>query len=329
MTERYKVVITDFGSPENAIEAEVLQNSGLDIELVRLQAKTPDELFPHVVDAHGLIVQWVQITSDVINKLQNCKVISRYGIGVDMVDLSAAARCGIPVCNTPDYCIEEVSTHTIGFLLMLNRRMLPQHQYVVGGQWGTGKPSSDAPVRLSKQCIGVVGMGNIGRAVAERARCLGLRVLAYDPYLPEPAFAAVGAESLPLDDLLAMSDYVSIHTPLTDETRGLISTAQFARMKQSAFLINMARGPVVDQVALYEALTSKRIAGAALDVLSKEPPAADDPLLKLDNMIFTPHTSSWSAESLVQLRRETANHVVVALRGERPRSVVNRKELGW
>jgi D-3-phosphoglycerate dehydrogenase len=321
----FKVVITDFGSPENELEAEELQQSGLDIELVRLNAKTPQELVPHVLDADALIVQWCQIPRDLLSQMKRCQVISRYGIGVDMIDLAAAGEYGIPVCNTPDYCIDEVSTHTLTFLLMLNRQVLPQHQHVRAGKWGPPVPTP--PARLSTQTLGVIGMGNIGRVVVQKAAPFGLKMLVYDPYLSAEAASEAGVEKVDLPELLRRSDYVSLHCPLTDETRHLISTAQFQQMKPTAYLINMARGPIVDQVALVEALTSGTIAGAALDVFEKEPPAADEPLLRLDNVIFTPHLSSWSAQSFVQLRREVAKNVVTALRGEPLRPVVNRRFL--
>lgn len=326
---QYKVVITDFGSPENAFESEEIQQSGLDIELVRLNARASADLLPTVIDADGLVVQWVQITADVISRLEKCKVISRYGIGVDMIDLAAAGKRGIPVFNTPDYCIEEVSNHTIGFLLSLNRRLTAQQEFVRAGKWGSGPVSGGAPMRLSKQAVGIIGLGNIGSAVAAKAQCFGVRLLAFDPYSPAERFAALGAESCTLDELLAQSDYVLIHCPLNDETRGLIGAAQFERMKPTAYLINMARGPVVDQEALYHALTTGQIAGAALDVLAKEPPDPADPLLKLENVLITPHTSSWSVESSEQLRRSTVRHVIDVLNGKLPKSVVNRRELGW
>ena len=322
---QYKVVITDFGSPENELEANELRNSGLDIELVRLNAKTPEELLPHVADADGLIVQWTNISREVIQALQKCKVISRYGIGVDMIDLAAAGEHGIPVCNTPDYCIDEVSTHTLSFLLMLNRNIVAQDQHVRAGKWGS--PNPVPPSRLSTQTLGIIGMGNIGRVVVQKAKAFGLTILVFDPYLSAEKAAESGAEKVELDELLRRSDYVSIHCPLTEETRHLISTKQFQSMKPTGYLINMARGPIVDQAALYQALLNKTIAGAALDVFEKEPPPADEPLLKLDNVIFTPHLSSWSAESFVQLRRDVVNNIVVVLRGESPRAVVNRKFL--
>lgn len=322
---QYKVVITDFGDPDYSLEAEEIKASRLDVELVRIQASTPEELFPTVADADGLLVQWVKITRQVMEKLTRCKVISRYGIGVDMVDIAAATEHGIMVCNVPDYCIEEVSTHTIAFLLALNRHLMAHHAHVSSGKWG-GVPGG-APSRLSGQVFGVVGLGNIGREVARKAGCLGLKVVAYDPYFSPERGAALGVELLGLEELLGRSDYVSLHCPLTEETFHLIGPVQLTLMKPSAYLINMARGPVVDQPALYQALTTGIIKGAALDVLEQEPPAPDEPLLKLDNVIFTPHAASWTGESGQQLRRETARNVVAVLQGKLPRPIINRKGL--
>jgi D-3-phosphoglycerate dehydrogenase len=322
---QYKVVITDFGSPDNDLEAAELKNSGLDIELVRLNAKTPQELLPHVADADGIIVQWTNISREVIQALQKCKVISRYGIGVDMIDLAAAGEHGIPVCNTPDYCIDEVSTHTLSFLLMLNRNIAAQDQHVRAGKWGS--PNPVPPSRLSTQTLGIIGMGNIGRVVVQKAKPFVQKILVFDPYLSAEKAAESGAEKVDLHELLQRSDYVSIHCPLTDETRHLISTEQLKLMKPTAYLINMARGPIVDQKALYQALMDKTIAGAALDVFEQEPPPADEALLKLPNVLFTPHLSSWSAESFVQLRQDVAKNVVAVLQGQSPRSIVNRKFL--
>ena len=317
----FKIVITDFGIPDNELEDAELRESGLDYELVRLNAKTSAELVPHVRDADALIVQWVQINRAVIESLGQCRVISRYGIGVDMVDLEAATDHGIPVCNVPDFCIDEVSTHTLAFVLNLNRHIMGHHAHAASGQWA-GAPGG-APARLHGQTLGLVGLGKIGSAVARKAGALGLKLLAYDLY-PRPDLAKeLGVELASLDDVLRRSDYVSIHCPLTQETRHLIGTAQLEQMQPSAYLINMARGPIVDQAALYNALVNGAIAGAAVDVLEQEPPKPDDPLLKLPNIIITPHTSSWSAESIVQLRRGAAANVVRVLSGQPPRAVVN------
>jgi D-3-phosphoglycerate dehydrogenase / 2-oxoglutarate reductase len=323
---QFKVVITDFGDPDYSLEAEVFKASGLDIELVRLQARTPDELFPAVADAHALLVQWVKITPEVMPRLTRCKIISRYGIGVDMVDLPSATQHGILVCNVPDYCIEEVSTHTMAFILSLNRRILPFNAYVHSGKWGGGP--GGPPTRLTGQVLGIVGLGNIGREVARKASGLGLKLLGFDPYLDAARAADLGVELTGLEDLLRRADYVTLHCPLNDETRHLIGAAQLGWMKPTAYLLNMARGPVVDQPALVQALVSGTIKGAALDVLEQEPPAEDDPLFKLDNVIITPHVASWTVEAVEQLRIETARNVVTVLRGGLPKAIVNRKGLG-
>lgn len=326
----FKVVITDFGDPDHSLEAAVLHNSGLDINLVRLQTRDPDELIPHVADADALLVQWATINRKVIESMKKCKIISRFGIGVDMVDLQAAGEHGIPVANVPDFCMDEVSDSTIGFIYDLNRRTVFQDRWVRSGGWGTSRPLPYwPPERLPGQTLGIVGLGNIGRVVARKAGCLGLKLLGHDPFIDPERAAALDVELVPLEDLLRRSDYVTLHCPLNAETRGLIGEAQLALMKPTACLINMARGPVVVQSALYDALVNHTITAAALDVLEKEPPDPNDPLLQLDNVIITPHSSSGSRQAGSQLRRDTALNVVDMLSGKMPRSIVNLKALGW
>ena len=259
---QFKVVRTDFGAPDSDLEQAELRASGLDIQLVCLNTRVPDEIIPHVIDADGLLVGYAQIRRPVIERLERCRVISRYGIGVDMVDLQAATERGVLVCNVPDFCIDEVSTHTIAFLLCLNRHIHIHDRHVRSRQWAPfpGGP----PARLSGQVLGIIGLGNIGQATARKAQGVGLGVIAYDPYLLPEKARELGAELTSLEDLLRRSDYVSLHCPLTEETRHLIGEAQLELMKPSAFLINMARGPIVDQPALYQALVKGTIAGAAL-----------------------------------------------------------------
>jgi len=324
----YNIILTDFGEPDWDLESQVLRESGLEINLVRLQTRAPEQLIPQVAAADALIVQWASIDRRVIDALHHCKVISRYGIGVDMIDLEAASERGIIVANVHDYCIEEVSTQTIGFIIDLNRHTVRLNKHVRAGKWGSAPVPVGAPRRLKGQTLGIIGLGNIGRMAAQKAGGLGLKLLAYDPYAAPESLAGMDVELVGLEQLLRRSDYVSIHCPLVEETRKLIGAAQLAMMQPDAYLINMARGPIVDQAALYDALVNHRIAGAGLDVLEYEPPAPDEPLLKLENVIITPHTSSWSRESLIQLRRGTAQNVVDVLQDRLPRSVVNRKALG-
>ncbi len=305
-------------------------NSGLDINIVRLQTRDPEELIPHVTDADALIVQWATINRKVIESMTRCKIISRYGIGVDMVDLQAASEHCIPVANVADYCIEEVSNSTIGFIFDLSRRTVFLDRHVRSGGWGSSRLMPYwPPPRLRGQTLGIVGLGNIGRVVARKAGCLGLKLLGTDPYVQPDQVADLDVELVTLDELLRRSDFVTVHCPLVAETRGLIGAPQLALMKPTACLINMARGPIVVQSALYNSLVNHTITAAALDVLEQEPPNPDDPLLHLENVIITPHASSGSVEAVIQLRRDTALNVVDMLKGKRPRSIVNCKALGW
>ena len=234
----WRVVITDFDTPGEDHERAVLAESGLDVELERMALRSADEVIEAAADADGLLVQFTTIDARVLDALTRCRVISRYGIGLDMIDVEAATARGIPVANVPDFCIDEVSTQTIGFLIDLDRHTLELARHVQTGGWGTRPAPVAAPRRLSGQMLGIVGLGRIGRAVATKASALGLRVIGSDPYL-ESSSAPVPLVSLPA--LLRESDYVSLHVPLVAETRGLIGSTELHAMKRSAYLINMAR----------------------------------------------------------------------------------------
>ena len=320
----YRVVVTDLTESGNDIELEVFAQSGLSVDLVTAEQTGRVGLLAATAGAHALMVQFATIDRTVIDTLTSCLVIARYGVGVDMVDIDAATDMGIPVANVPHYCIDEVSSQTIGFVLDLNRRTVPLAAHVRAGRWGTVPPVTP-PRRLRGQILGVVGFGAIGSEVARKAQALGLEVLAHDPFAAPDAHPGISFVSLP--QLLAQSDYLTLHCPLTDATRGLIGAAELAQMKPSAYLLNLSRGPVVDQAALTEALRMAVIQGAALDVLATEPPDPADALLKLENVIVTPHIASWSVEAAIELRREVAQSVVDALQGRAPASVVNGKQL--
>jgi D-3-phosphoglycerate dehydrogenase / 2-oxoglutarate reductase len=321
----FKVVIADQPAADHDVESAALAASGLAVEPVWLGGRDPDRLLEHAADADALVMSWLPLTRGVIDQLRRCRVIARFGIGVDMIDLDAATDHGILVCNTATYCLDEVSNHALGLLLMLNRGLLQDVDAVRSGGWF--RSGATPPRRLAAQRLGLIGQGNIGRLVARKARGFGLDVVAYDPYLRERASTVEGTPLVALDELLGSSDIVSVHCPLNASTRHLLGERELGLMKRTAVLINTARGAIVDQAALVDALAEHRLAGAGLDVFETEPLPVDDPLRQLDNVILTPHSASWSAESSAECRRVAVEHVITVLRGDVPRDVVNRAVL--
>ncbi|MDR5694536.1 MAG: C-terminal binding protein [Armatimonadota bacterium] len=311
----FKVVVTDYVFPSLDIEREILGAIGA--ELVPMQATSEEEILEAARDADGLLVCYAPVTRRVIEGLRKCRIIARYGIGVDNVAVDAAAERGIIVTNVPDYCIEEVSDHALALLLACARRISYLDRKVRSGRW---EAKDAVPIfRLRGQVLGLVGFGKIPRNLAKKAKALGLEVIAYDPYIGAADMEAQGVEKVELETLLRRADFVSIHTPLTAETRGLIGEAQLRMMKPTAYLINTARGPIVKESALVRALQEGWIAGAALDVLETEPPPRDHSLFALDNVILTPHVGFYSEESLRELQRKAAEEVARVLTGQSPR----------
>lgn len=317
---RFKVVVTDSVFPHLEVERRILGQAGA--ELVALQAHRDEELLEPVADADGLLVCFAPVTRRVVEAARRCRIIARYGIGVDNVDLATATARGIVVTNVPDYCVEEVSDHTLALLLACARRVVWLDRGVRAGRWD----ARDAvPVRrLSGQTLGLVGFGKIPRLVARKAQAFGLRVLGFDPYLDPSVLRELGVEPVGLRALLERSDYVSLHVPLTPQTERLVDESALRWMKPTAYLINTARGRIVDEGALVRALERRWIAGAALDVLPTEPPPQDDPLRSAPNVILTPHVAFYSEESLQELQRKAAEEVARVLTGQTPRYPVNR-----
>lgn len=315
----YHVLVTDYAWPTLEIERAIL--APLDAELVVSATGAPDDLLRLAPQADAILTCWKQIPPAVLDAAPRCRMVSRYGIGLDNIPVEHATRLGIVVTNVPDFCLDEVAEHTLALILACARRVVAFAQATHSGVWDL---QGVTPMRrLGGQTVGLVGYGSLGRAVAARAHALGLKVLAYTPRLAVDAAAPWGRATNDLDELLAQSDYVSLHAPLTDETRGLIDAAALRRMKPTAYLINTARGAIVDEDALYQALREGWIAGAALDVLSQEPPSPDHPLLGLDNVIVTPHAAFYSQEAIADLQTRAARHVAQALTGEVPDHVVN------
>jgi len=314
--KRPKIVITDCDHPSIEIEEKVL--SDINPEIVLAHCHTEDEVIKVARDADGIINQYAPITRRVIKSLKKCKVIVRYGVGVDNIDLEAATEHNIMVANVPDFCIDEVSTHAMALILACARGIILLDRKIKKKKWDFTlvKPL----FRTQGKILGLFGLGNIARAVAKKASGFGFKIIAYDPYISKVEH---GIELVEFFKLLSDSDFLSIHVPLTTETRHYFGENELKKMKKTAYLINTARGAVVDEKALYKALKNSWIAGAALDVMEKEPPDWKSSLLKLDNLIITPHISFYSEESYIELKTKTAKTVLSVLKGELIRAIVN------
>ena len=285
-----------------------------------------DEAFIEIAgDADGLIVVDSPVTRRVIEGLGRLKVVLRTGVGVDVIDVEAATERGVAVVSVPDLWIREVANHALALLLACNRRLLLLDRYVRSERW---LPVIPPPVgSLHGETLGMIGFGRIGRMMARRGAALDMELIAYDPFLPTAAFGEFGVEPVSLQELLHRSDYVSIHSPLTEQTRHLIDEAALKQMKATAYLINTSRGPVVDEAALVTALREGWIAGAGLDVLEQEPPDPANPLLELDNVILTPHSSYYSDAAIGELPIRCGQEVARVLTGRRPLNLVNHEVL--
>jgi len=316
------VAVSDSVFPNLDPAREVLEKVGAELRLAA--EPTPEAILQVARSADAALVTYAKITADMIRQMTRCRVIARFGIGLDNVDIPAATDAGIVVTRVPDYCIDEVSDHTLALLLALVRKIPFANSRAHAGRW---EMAAVAPIhRLRGTVLGLVGFGRIPRLVAPKAQAFGLKVLTYDPYVPPEVTASAGVGRVDFAELVRVSDYLSIHAPLMRETDHLFNADVFARMKPTAYLINTARGPIVDEAALARALDAGQLAGAALDVLSQEPPSGS-PLFGRDNVILTPHTSFYSVESLVELQVKAAEEVVRVLTGQRPRHPVNPEVL--
>jgi len=289
-----------------------------------------DQLVELVKDVDVIMVVYAKITKRIINSATKLKGIIRYGIGVDNIDLEAATAKGVIVANVPDYAIETVADHTWALILALVRRIVIADKYVRNrlyiGKW-TNPPEYLRGIDLSGKVLGLVGVGRIGREVAKRAKGFGVKILGYDPYISSDVAKEFGIELVNLDTLLRESDIISIHCPLTKETYHLINEDKIRLMRKRPYIINTARGAIIDEKALYKALKEGWIAGAALDVFEIEPPPENNPLFELDNVVLTPHIAWYTEEALRRLEMSAVEEAIRILRGELPKNIVNKEVL--
>jgi D-3-phosphoglycerate dehydrogenase len=316
-------VVIAYAKPGEApVEEEILRAAGIEVvltgELESESARTAAR------EAEALMVGLNRISADLMDELTRLKIVTRVGTGVDAIDIPAATTRGIWVTNVPDYSIDEVSTHAISLVLAQARMLFPHR---VAGRDGRWRYRAETPIRrFAGQTLGVLGMGRIGSASARKGRGLGLEVIAHDPYLPDERFEELGVRRVDFDTLMRESDFLTLHVPLTDETRRIVDARALSLMKPTAYLVNTARGEVIDVDALVEAVHAGTIAGAGIDVLPEEPPAADHPILHDDRIIVTPHIGWASVEAGHDSKVRGSEDVVRVLRGERPKYPINEIE---
>ncbi len=317
--------------PKQARNQTVEERYSLELEalapiadIIDIRADTPAEFAAGVTDMDAIITSWgLRIDKQVINALQNCTVIGVGSVGVDMVDIAAATQAGIVVTNVPDVFIEEVADHAMGLLLDMARRTPTMVRMARTGDWYEARPLLSKIPRLFGQTLGLFAFGNVAHCMARRAKAFGMHVIAFDPYVSELEITGAGVEPVSFPELLARSDYLSIHSPHNDETEHAFNADAFAQMQNTAVIINTARGPIIDEAALINALQNQEIAGAGLDVLEQEPPQPDNPLLSMENVVVTPHVASATTRMRPETRRRVGREVALVLRGKWPMSCVN------
>jgi len=328
--DRFKIFVTDYNWGDLEVEENAVRRlekeKNIKIELISAQCRSEDEVIEKGCDADALLNQYAPITEKVISSLKKCKIIARYGTGVDNIDIKAATRHKIMVTNVPSYCDDEVAEHALSLILCCVRKIFLYNARAKSGiwDWRVGRPIKS----LNELTLGLVGFGKTARRLAKKAKCLGFKVIAFTPRKHEKLYRKEGVERVEFDTLLKISDVISIHAPLTESTRHMFGKREFDLMKSTSFIVNTSRGKIIDEKALYDALINKKIQGAACDVLETEFPDKNHPLFKLENFIATPHVAFYSEKSLVRLREKPVIDIVRALTGDVPEGLLNRELIG-
>lgn len=320
---KFKIAVVHTIFPDLEIEHKEVVEAGGELSVAKSQSE--EDMIEVSRDADAIITTYAEVTKNVIEATENCKVIVRTGIGVNNIDIDAATERNIYVANVPDYCIDEVSDHALTLALALSRQLFDFNKKVRSNNWSTDGARTLLAMRGQK--FGLFGFGNIPRKIAKKAQAFGFEVIASDPYVKPDEAEELGVKLVDVETLLKESDFISLHTPLTDETKYTINEKTLAMMKPTAYLINTSRGPLVDENALYKALKEGLIAGAGLDVMEQEPPSADNPLLTLDNIIITPHVAFSSDKANILLREKAIQEAIRGAKGEKPIHWVNRRAM--
>jgi len=326
MEKQFKVVRADRMGNRAVMVEEAEELAKVNAELVGADCVTEDEIIEAAKDADAILTGGAQMTRRVLESLPKCKVVVRYGVGYDTIDVDAATDNGVIVVNNPafQWCIEEVSNQAITLLLACAKKLAFLNDGTKQGRWAECKRAQAPMVSIHGQTLGLIGCGNIGRMVGRKAQCFSLKLLGYDPYVDKSLAKKSGITLVSLPELLKESDFVSIHTFLNEETRHLMGEKEFKQMKPTAYIINTARGPVIDEPALIKALQEKWIAGAGLDVFEKEPVDSDNPLLKMDNVVVTPHSASYSDVAFSLPAKIMLQEAARVLSGRWPKNAVNK-----
>ncbi|MEC7270192.1 MAG: C-terminal binding protein [Pseudomonadota bacterium] len=308
------VVVTDSPFPSLDPAKKALEEANA--EVVQAPSSSEEDIIKAAENADAILVTYAKLNENILRSLKNCKAIGRFGIGVDNIDLKVAGELGISVNYVPDYCLDEVSDQAMAMIISMARKIPQSNKLVQSGRWEM--PAVVPMYRLRGKTVGLIGFGNIPRLMAPKAQAFGFNVIASDPYAPKELFEKYGVESVSMDELYERSDFISVHAPLLPETKGLVNKDAFKKMKDTAIIVNTARGPLINEKDLIEALDKNEIGGAGLDVVETEPLPENSPLIGRDNVILAPHTAFYSVEALEELQTKAASDVARVLNGEEP-----------
>ena len=308
------VVVTDSPFPSLDPAKKALEEANA--EVVQAPSSSEEDIIKAAENADAILVTYAKLNENILRSLKNCKAIGRFGIGVDNIDLKVAGELGISVNYVPDYCLDEVSDQAMAMIISMARKIPQSNKLVQSGRWEM--PAVVPMYRLRGKTVGLIGFGNIPRLMTPKAQAFGFNVIAVDPYAPKELFEKYGVESVSMDELYERSDFISVHAPLLPETKGLVNKDAFKKMKDTAIIVNTARGPLINEKDLIEALDKNEIGGAGLDVVETEPLPENSPLIGRDNVILAPHTAFYSVEALEELQTKAASDVARVLNGEEP-----------